>query len=84
MPGLWGVRAPEAPPTVADPFVYMMHSSMGGTFQEVRIDNRAIDKINGNTVSVRFINPPKEAEEWQGALRKEICICGSTPREELK
>ena len=66
MPGLWGVRAPEAPPTVADPFVYMMHSSMGGTFQEVRIDNRAIDKINGNTVSVRYVNLPKDAEEWQG------------------
>ncbi len=66
MPGLWGVRAPDAPPTVADPFVYMMHSSMGGTFQEIRIDNRAIDKINGNTVSIRYVNPPKEAEEWQG------------------
>ena len=66
MPGLWGVRAPDAPPTVADPFVYMLTSSMGGTFQEVRINNEAIDKVNGNTVSIRYVNPPKEAEEWQG------------------
>ncbi len=66
MPGLWGVRAPDAPPTVADPFIYMLTSSMGGTFQEVRINNEAIDKVNGNTVSIRYVNPPKEAEEWQG------------------
>ena len=67
MPGLWGVRAPDAPPTVADPFIYIMSSSMGGTFQELRINNEAIDKINENMVQVRYVNPPKEAPDWQGS-----------------
>ena len=62
MIGVWGVKVPGAPVSVADPFEYVQSTAMGGTFQELLIKSTAIDKGDNNTVTIRYYNPSKE--EW--------------------
>jgi len=67
MPCVWGVRAPDAPKEIEDPYQYLVSEVMGGTFQETYLTKNCIDKSNGNSVSIRFANPPQGHELWRGA-----------------
>lgn len=67
MPCVWGLKDPSSPPDIADPFVNIASSVMGGTYQELRLKSACIDKNNGNSVTIRYFNPPKDHELWNGA-----------------
>lgn len=68
MPCIWGVRDPSAPPEVTDPFVYDPNTlyAMGGSFHEIRLSPNCIDKNNGHTVQISFVNPPAGHKFWRG------------------
>lgn len=66
LPCLWGVRDPSAPADVSDPFYNLPMSIMGGTYQEIKLNQQCIDKEHDNTVIVRYYNPPVDSEVWGG------------------
>ena len=72
---IWLLKDPEAPANVADPFAPLYYeekdkegkslglkipSGKGGTFQELPVDAHYIDKNDNNTITLRYLNPPKE------------------------
>ena len=72
---IWLLKDPLAPAAVADPYIPLefeekdkdgnviarkIPSGKGGTFQELPVDARFIDNNNNNTITLRYLNPPKE------------------------
>jgi len=66
IPAFWGIKDPSAPAGVTDPFSIFPSYVMSGTFQEIKLTPNCIDTNNGNTVTLRFYNPPKGSEFWRG------------------
>lgn len=67
MPGLWCVRDPKAPAGVEAGYqAVALMEVMGGTFQELELPKECINTENGNSVSIMFMNPPKDTEYWRG------------------
>ncbi len=67
MPCLWSVKDPNTPAGVESGYVPgALSEVMGGTFQELALSKECVDKNNGNTVSVMFLNPQKDAPVWRG------------------
>ncbi len=66
MPCIWGLRVPDAK-NIADPFAYQPIEVLGGTFQEMGLDPKFVDKSDGNSITLRFVNPPADPQFWRGA-----------------
>ena len=64
IPMIWGIKVPGS--TAADPYSNQYINIMSGTHQELKLDPRFIDKEDRNTITLRFINPPKGSEFWNG------------------
>ena len=60
MPCIWGIKNPKAPPNVVDPYVNEFFKVMGGTFQELQLSKDFVNKNDGNSLTVRYVNPPQE------------------------
>ncbi len=61
MPCIWSIRIPNAPSNVADPYVNQPFTILGGTFQELLLSKDFVNKEDGNSITVRYVNPPQEA-----------------------
>jgi|LSQX01.2.fsa_nt_gb hypothetical protein len=75
LPYYWRLKDPDAPPAIADPYAILMieekdkdgnpigmkiPTGKGGTFQELPVPVKYIDSKDGNTISLEYINPPKD------------------------
>ena len=65
IPAIWGIKVPGAE-GVANPYEAYLQYLMSGTFQETPLSARCIDTSDGNSVTLRFENPPKGDPRWRG------------------